>query len=418
MVTNDVNKKCTMLTWYFPPWNQVASRRPASWAQYLAEDGWEVTVVTPKKMAQAPFGAMNNPWGFPDKVTIDEKRVFLPVVNRWLTRPGRLYSGLRQIWQFLQLIIWLICVFPRAYKHAAKSELLITTFGPWTIPLLGGLLKRLHPRLYWLCDFRDLWSNRVAFERAILSKYTMMQFAWLERWAVAPAELLTTVTEPLVERLKEIHSHGQIECIYNGHLEDVMSFHPITPCRELSIVYTGGLYKWYYDVAQCFDVLQKLDDTGVPFKVHFYGDSASSDEVAEALVKYPTLRDRVILHSKYLSKDECKVVQQNADVLLFLAWNDDLAGVLSGKVFEYLVSGRPVWSFGGGGNNYAGRFIERAGCGRHFAKDCICESVSYLVGISKGEVPGYSPDEKMVLSYHRRAQFNHLARIMYRAFPH
>ena len=41
--------KVLIITWFYPPWNETASRRPHSWATFLASQGHSVTVLTPRK---------------------------------------------------------------------------------------------------------------------------------------------------------------------------------------------------------------------------------------------------------------------------------------------------------------------------------------------------------------------------------
>jgi hypothetical protein len=56
--------------------------------------------------------------------------------------------------------------------------------------------------------------------------------------------------------------------------------------------------------------------------------------------------------------------QHTADVLLFLDWTEVQAeGVLTGKLFEYLGTGRPILSLGRRKDSEAARLIAEAGCG-------------------------------------------------------
>src|SRR6185295_5376348 len=57
-------------------------------------------------------------------------------------------------------------------------------------------------------------------------------------------------------------------------------------------------------------------------------------------------------------------VQRAADVLLFLDWTDGRSdGMLTGKLLEYLGSGRPILALGGRRDSEANRLIAETGCG-------------------------------------------------------
>lgn len=52
--------------------------------------------------------------------------------------------------------------------------------------------------------------------------------------------------------------------------------------------------------------------------------------------------------------------QQNADLLLLLESGEDAAkGVLTGKIFEYMISGKPVLSLGSKKDSAIGLMIEK-----------------------------------------------------------
>jgi hypothetical protein len=56
-------------------------------------------------------------------------------------------------------------------------------------------------------------------------------------------------------------------------------------------------------------------------------------------------------------------MQRDASALLLLDWYDPRHGVLTGKVFEYLLSPAPIWVVGGAADSPAAELVRQAGRG-------------------------------------------------------
>ena len=66
----------------------------------------------------------------------------------------------------------------------------------------------------------------------------------------------------------------------------------------------------------------------------------------------------------YLSRDEALKLQYNADVVLFFELKkSSMKGLLSGKLFEYLVVAKEIWSIGSSVKTDADTIIEKANAG-------------------------------------------------------
>ena len=62
-------------------------------------------------------------------------------------------------------------------------------------------------------------------------------------------------------------------------------------------------------------------------------------------------------------------MQRDASALVLLDWYDPRQGVLTGKVFEYLMSPAPIWVVGGSADSPAARLVLEAGRGVVVGRD-------------------------------------------------
>jgi hypothetical protein len=91
----------------------------------------------------------------------------------------------------------------------------------------------------------------------------------------------------------------------------------------------------------------------------FYGTDFA---VLRQLIEKYQIDDCVQTHSAVSHKESLEI-QQTADVLLLLLYNHPLEkGVLTGKLFEYIGSGRPILCIGGA-NSEAAKLIKERGLG-------------------------------------------------------
>ena len=96
-------------------------------------------------------------------------------------------------------------------------------------------------------------------------------------------------------------------------------------------------------------------------------------------------------------------IQRVADVLLFLDWTDIRAeGVLTGKLFEYLGSGRPILAIGASKNTEAARIIADTGCGTTLTT--VEEIVNYLQSLLSSPPPPIAEGAAARYSRERQAE--------------
>jgi glycosyltransferase involved in cell wall biosynthesis len=214
----------------------------------------------------------------------------------------------------------------------------------------------------WVADYRDLWFHDMLLYR---SKAMSSLLGPVNRWLTRDASALVTVSRGLQQRLESYAKRDVLVC-YNGFLEADQHAPVVSQFRDgrLHIVYTGRLYPEKRDPAPLFAALAELRTTmpelASRIAVDFYG---FDDPWLRSLISSYQAQDFVTLHG-FVPYQESVVAQRAADVLLFLDWTDAGAkGVLTGKLFEYLASGRPVLSLGSTKHSEAAELIAEAQCG-------------------------------------------------------
>jgi hypothetical protein len=258
-------------------------------------------------------------------------------------------------------------------RNAGTWDLVISSSGPYATHLIGASLKKSGSARFWVADYRDLWTDSHnctgVFPITLIEKR-------LERWAMKQADLLTTVSTPLANTLATKYRPERVEVIENGF--DSIDFKELPPESifpadgRIRIVYTGTVYKGRQDPRQLFAAIARLAGTDSNaslldrLEVIFCG--TSTPDVMDAIEKYGVAR--WVRHVGLLPRSDALRMQRDAHALLFLEWDQgEIDGILTGKLYEYLYSGTPIWGIGVTEKTATGRLIQEAKAGMLFGND-------------------------------------------------
>ena len=224
----------------------------------------------------------------------------------------------------------------------------------------------------WIADFRDLWTQnhynshfrvRTLFERR------------LEVDTLKNADALVTVSEPLSEKIAQLHHGRPVFTILNGFDPNQVNYDN-PQSKELTITYTGNLYKGRRDPTILLKVLREMIDqrqvSSDRVSLHFYG---KKEPWLFDSVKQFDLLDSVSIHGP-VSREESIEKQRAAQVLLLLTWNNPGEdGVYTGKLFDYLAARRPILSLGFAEGGVVKELLDDTGAGIHVADEMILKNV-------------------------------------------
>ncbi len=365
----------------FPPLNSSAARRPYSWARAWAALGHEVHVLTTAKyVTDGKLGLALDCTGFHVHevaylpLALAQGRAGAPAATAaagggsggWLldllrrsTRRLRLGLG---VFTQTTMLAWPALLRRALALHARQPfDFVISTSGPEVCTFVAhGFARR--SGVPWVADYRDLWFAEFAIQRYAFTTWAVGK---LNTRMLKRATACATVSEGLSRYLARV-TDRPVWLVYNGYLEPAPAPGAERPWDDdrRHLVYTGNFYPEKRDPAALFDGLAALTRLEPALagrlQVDLYGPA---EEWVRRQIEERGLQSVVRMHGM-VPHGRSLAAQRSADALLFVDWMDARAeGVLTGKLFEYLASGRPILSVGNRAATEAAGIIRQSGAG-------------------------------------------------------
>lgn len=358
-------RRVLILSYHFNQTDNIGSVRLRGLAKYLPLFGWEPVVITAKTVRSSgdpesnppgnpvtvievpyddPFVRWKKALGLPTDITVREN-FNLPAEKRGKTVLDRLLDLWIEIFTYPDdTIDWARAAVEKAteLREVTAFDAVISSSSPCTAHIIGSELKKRFC-IPWIADFRDLWTQNHYNEHSRIRNCLERN---LELRNLATSDLLTTVSGPLSEKLKELHTGKRVVPIVNGFDPDQMN--PGLPLSEkFCVTYTGVLYKGKRDPEPLLRSLRNLIDEGTvdprDIEVNFFGNDQGW--LVHDVTKYHL--DGIVKVHGPVPRAESIRRQREAQVLLLLLWNDpEEKGVYTGKIFDYLAARRPVLAIG------------------------------------------------------------------------
>ena len=228
----------------------------------------------------------------------------------------------------------------------------ITTSPPHSTQLIGLKIKRKYPAIKWIADLRDPWTDIYYYRQF----YPTMISRWIdssyEKKVLENADRIITVGNSL-KRLFEskMNSPGdKIEVITNGYDEDDFNIPPEPVPLIFTITYVGTLSD-IYPVESLLNALQNVRRSGNKFLVRFIGTVSFKQKnlIASKLEEEEVQFISYTEHAKAI-----KYMTGSSLLLLIIPDHESSKSILTGKIFEYIASGRPVLCLGPADGDAAG----------------------------------------------------------------
>jgi len=226
-------------------------------------------------------------------------------------------------------------------------DVIVTTSPPHSTHLIGLALKQKH-QCNWWADFRDPWTDIYYYDQFYPTRWARRIDANLERSVIQTADKVIAVSADLKRMLESKINDGDGKFIEMPNGYDPADFDMNAPAPQnkvFTLVYTGTL-SLVYPVEAMYTAIESVLQRGQPLKLQMAGRPAKEcvDHLSGLAQQYEHFQFESL---GYLAHSESVKLLQNADALLLLI--PDLPnnkGILTGKLFEYIGSGRPVWGFG------------------------------------------------------------------------
>lgn len=336
-----------MVAYQFPPVGGSGVQRSAKFAKYLPQYGWQPVVLTRRA----------NRIGVRDDTLLEELAADMEIIRtppRDLTAfPGPLSKiGKFVAWKVLipdGEILWMKRAMNEAAARLAKGDIscLYTTSYPYSDHLMGLRIKQIYPDLPWIADFRDEWTNNPYLLDKPHPAWRARRERLMERQVLEKADRIIANTPVMKRNFIALHPDLDLDwrmrVIPNGYdEEDFAQNGAASPEDRFTITYTGSLYE-RRTPDRFLEAAGRLVRTGrIPkeyLRIRFIGNIKEKPVLHAAAQS--GLEDAVEI-MPYMSHRECIGQMLKSHVLLLLEGGRGSECFYTGKLFEYIRTGRPI----------------------------------------------------------------------------
>jgi glycosyltransferase involved in cell wall biosynthesis len=375
--------KVLIITYYWPPSGGAGVQRWLKFAKYLPEFGWEPIILTiDPEYAAYPVtdSSLINDLHSSAKVYTTPATNYFSIYNRDKSRiPAAGFANSADNTLKGKLLRFIRGNFflpdPRrgwnkyAFKKACeliKTEGInnvITTSPPHSTQLIGLKIKKKLPDIKWIADLRDPWTDIYYYKQF----YPTLLSIWIdtiyEKSILKNASTIITVGEFLKDAfsLKVKGVKDKTVVVTNGFDEDDFNGLEPTEPRLFTITYTGTLSD-AYPIAGFLEALHFVRNNGLVIRLRFVGTVS------------PNQKDLILLNAENSETEFIPYVEHETairfllDTSLLLLIIPDHPGnksIITGKIFEYIASGKPVICIGPADGD-AAKIIKSTGIGEVF----------------------------------------------------
>lgn len=242
---------------------------------------------------------------------------------------------------------WNKHAFTKACELIEKGDIdiVVTTSPPHSTQLIGLKLKKKFPKLTWVADLRDPWTDIYYYKDLGHSKISDLANKNKEIAVLENADKVIVVSphmKLLFSGKSEKVASEKISVIPNGFDHSEFQTLPEKTNTVLNITYVGTANK-DYDISAFLEALKILKAQGIQFTWNIIGEF--SEEVKN-VVEQSGLSNSVKYHG-YLPHNEAIEHTKSADLLLLIipkVVNNKL--IYSGKLFEYIATKNPILCLG------------------------------------------------------------------------
>ena len=345
--------KVLILTYYFPPSGGSGVQRWLKFVKYLPKFGVEPVVYTVEN-PNYPILDPSLEKEIPKGITILKQPIFEP--NNFFKKKKQSAGFLNQNPSFIGKILQYIRAnyfIPDARKYWIKPSVkylttylqnhkidaIITTGPPHSVHLIGLKLKEKFPKIKWLADFRDPWTDIDYFHQLPLTNKAKATHFKLEKQVLEHADKVIVVGKTMQENYLKFNKNTHV--ITNG-FDDFVKTKVVLLDTKFSLLHIGMLnndrnHKMLWQVLNEICKENKLFKQDLEIKLigkvcQEAIEAINKNKLSENLTKIDYIK-----HKKVIKH------QKSAQVLLLLINNVPSAkGIITGKIFEYLQAERPI----------------------------------------------------------------------------
>lgn len=429
-------KKILVISYYWPPGGGAGVQRILKFVKYFPENGFQPFVVTvDEDKASYPVIDKSLNAEVPPEAEVIRTGTFEPFdVYSKLIGKKSIPTGfsneadpgmIQKLSRFIRgnFFIpdarkgWISFAFGQACKIIEKEniDLVLTTSPPHSAQLAGLKLKKKYG-IKWIADLRDPWTDIYYYKEFKHLPFAERLDKKYERLVLENADKIITVSYDLKRMFlqkSDIIDEKKIIIIPNGYDEaDFKNLRKADlPQSEFIISYTGTLAE-SYNPNIFFDALKKLisGNPDVNFKLRFIGSPADS---LMKRIRDMSMNKNLEVIPTVSHEKSIEYLNESTILLLVIPEVKNDIGILTGKLFEYLASGKTIVCIGPE-DGEAAAIIKECNAGKTFNRINGNDLIEYLssqikIWKKKGDL---NVENDIYKKYSRRAQTKYLCDVI------
>jgi len=358
-----MSKKVLIITYYWPPSGGAGVQRWLKFAKYLPEFDIEPIIITVNpEYAEYPAHDTDlekdqenlkviktktiEPFGFYKLLTgkkqvpfgsvNSESKSFKSKFTNWV-RANLFIPDARFLWKY-----YAVSAANKVIKEE-KIDFIITTSPPNSVHQIGYKLFKKH-NIPWIMDLRDPWTNNKTAKLLPKNKLTKFIDKRIENKLFENCSQLIVVSEGMKQEYQKYAV--KLSVLTNGF--DAADYPTIQPEKSEQFVLTyNGNFKNSQNIDAFWASLKELINENNDFKeklvLQFVGKI--TEQSLNSIAKYG-LNSNVNL-IPYVEHSKSIELLNKANLLYLPIPNaEGNEGILTGKIFEYLATGKPILGIG------------------------------------------------------------------------
>jgi hypothetical protein len=360
-------KKALIITYYWPPTGGAGVQRWLKFVKYLRDFGWEPIVYTPEN-PEAPAMDTSLLKDIPEGLMVLKTPIREPYtaykrfVGRKKNDPIKagFLSEKKKPSLMEKIAVWIRGNFfiPDARKFWIKpsvnflvdwledhpTDVIISTGPPHSMHLIAKKVSQ-SIQIPWLADFRDPWTNIDFYKDLMLTRSSDRKHHQLERQVLEKADRVVVVSKGMATDFKTILDRNY-DIVTNGFDEEDSGTGNDSLDQTFSIAHIGSMVPARNPIIfwqAIHELLKEEPSIATHLEIKLIGQVDYSVRVVITQMGL----DKYTHCIPYLPHDEVIALQRQAQVLLLVINHTPNAGmVVTGKIFEYINTGRPVLCIG------------------------------------------------------------------------
>ena len=378
-----MRKKALIITYYWPPAGGPGVQRWLKFVKYLRDFDVEPIVYVPENpsypivdeslLREVPqdITILKQPIKEPYKLAQYFSKSKAKTISKGIIHIPKKQSLVERLMLYVRGNFFI----PDARKNWIKPSVaflldyisnnpvdtIITTGPPHSLHLIGLQLKQ-KLGVKWMADFRDPWTTIGYHKQLKLTKSSQKKHKSLESEVLQSADEIIVTSFTTQKEFSKI-TEKPVSVITNGYDREDVGLIPLD--KKFTLSHIGSLLSERNPLI-LWQILKELIDKDASFAAQFHLNliGAVSTEVIDSL-EANGLKD-YLTTTGYVSHQEAIAHQKRSQVLLLIEIDsEDTKCIIPGKLFEYMVTNRPIIAIGPEGSDIE-NIIKQTNTGQYF----------------------------------------------------